>query len=87
MIDGQEAGNEYDETGLALFSPDGKHVAYAAKKGAKAVVVLDGREGPEFDQIGVSYVLFSPDGAHTGYTAQSGGKWMAVVDGKAGRCL
>lgn len=36
------AGPEYDLIGTLIFSPDGDHVAYVAKKGPKQLVVVDG---------------------------------------------
>ena len=45
-----------------VFSPDGKRVAYAARKGAKWLVVVDGQQGAEYDEIGVGTLVFSPDG-------------------------
>jgi len=47
-VDGQ-AGAEYDAIGKGslLFSPDGKHLAYSARKGRKWLVVVDGQAGAE----------------------------------------
>ena len=44
------------------FSPDGKRLAYAAKKGGKRFVVLDGQPGPEYDGIIPYGPAIHPDG-------------------------
>jgi WD40-like Beta Propeller Repeat len=44
-----------------VFSPNGKRLAYSARKGNKVVVVVDGHEGPEFDLIFA--ITFSPTGS------------------------
>ena len=45
VIDGKE-GNKYDKilTDGIIFSPDGRVIAYGAKKGGKPVVVINGKE-------------------------------------------
>jgi hypothetical protein len=50
VIDGAK-GPVYGRVGRAgvLFSPDGKHAAYAAQRQSKGRVVLDGKEGEPFD--------------------------------------
>jgi roadblock/LC7 domain-containing protein len=84
-VDGQ-VGPEYDGIGGSslLFSPDGKRVAYAARKGQKRFVVVDGQVGAECDGIGESNLLFSPDGKRVAYAARKGQKQCVVVDGQAG---
>jgi rRNA maturation protein Nop10 len=89
VIDGR-AEPEYDEIRYINFSPDGKHVAYGAKRnqwfGNKWFVVVDGQPGPEHDGIGC--INFSPDGKHVAYRASNNkwlvNKWFVVVDGQAG---
>ncbi|HUB68150.1 MAG TPA: hypothetical protein VL981_11760, partial [Candidatus Methylacidiphilales bacterium] len=46
-------GPEYDIIGKdsLLFSPGGQRVAYIAYKGRNCLMVVDGREEPEFDSI------------------------------------
>jgi Tol biopolymer transport system component len=63
------------------FSPDGRRVAYVARKGVKFLVVVDGKEGPEYDRIRVGAPSFSPDSRRLSYFAERGGKTFAVVDG------
>ncbi|MFL6332523.1 MAG: TolB family protein [Pyrinomonadaceae bacterium] len=69
------------------FSRDGSRVAYVAilsdERTARGprLVVLDGKEGPVFDNIWSGGLVFSDDGRHFAYTAGRGGKLFAVVDG------
>ena len=77
------------------FSPDGKRVAYIAKRGDKELMVIDGVAGPEYDEVGraqggggtggYQYTrlepAFSNDGRHVAYRAGRGGKWFIVADG------
>lgn len=63
------------------FSPDSRRVAYVAGRGKKFLVVVDGKEGSEYDRIDVGAPNFSPDSRRLAYFAQRGGKTLAVVDG------
>ena len=56
-------------------------MAYGAQSGNERFVVVDGREGKQYDSIGSSLV-FSPDSKHLAYAAQSGKKQFVVVDEK-----
>jgi Tol biopolymer transport system component len=67
--------------GQIRFSPDGNRVAYVAGRSNKFLVVVDGKEGPEFDRIGVGAPSFSPDSRRVSYFADRGGKTFAIVDG------
>ena len=69
---------------LPKFSPDGKHLTYAAKNGKKLVVVVDGQPAAEYDEIFGYSPIFSPDGKHLAYVARKGEKWLIVVDGQPG---
>ena len=73
-------GNQY------AVSPHGAHLATVMQKGSRFVVVLDGVEGPKFDDVlsldGGAKVLFSPDGSRTAYVGRSGQEFVVVVDGK-----
>ena len=89
VIDGQ-SGPEYDGIGDIFFSPDGKHVAYGARRNKwfvsnKWFAVVDGQVGPEYDGIGD--IFFSPDGKHVAYGVRRNkwlvNKWFVVVDGQA----
>ena len=81
-----------------VFSRDGGSVAYAAKKGDKYVVVVDGVEGREYDDVGFPEscavidhsalyerpIFLSGEGAHFLFTARRGAKWLVVLDGAEG---
>jgi len=63
------------------FSPDGLRVAYVARRGEKFLVVVDGKEGPEYERIRVGAPSFSPDSRRVAYFAERAGKTLAVIDG------
>jgi Tol biopolymer transport system component len=79
-------GPHYDSiasgSNAIVFSPDGKRIAYVAKKKGKSVPVVDGKEGPEFDDIGDGSVAFSPDSQHIAYAGPIGGSWFIGLDGQ-----
>jgi len=70
-------------------SPDSRHIVYVQERDHKQVLVLDGVEGKEFNEIGG--VQFSPDSMHIVYRAGLGTKkgystkWLVVLDGKEGK--
>lgn len=61
------------------FGPDGR-LGYVAREGPHMVVVLDGVEGPRFDEIHPQ-IAFSPDGRQVAYPALRSGRMTCVVDG------
>jgi len=72
-----------------FMSEDGEHLAIVTPKGSRQVVLLDGVEGPVFDEIPTMFlgmvqvsVQFSPTGGHSAYLGRRGGDLIAVVDGK-----
>jgi len=78
---------------LAYMSEDGDHLAIVAAKGSRQVVLLDGVEGPVFDEIPLNFtmgsyrnsaasIVFSPTGGRSAYVARRAGDFIAVVDGK-----
>ncbi len=68
-----------------VVSPDSKRVAYVAQRGVKLLVVVDGEEGKEYDDIGEDTLIFSPDSKRVAYRAQRGEKQLVVVDGVEGK--
>jgi hypothetical protein len=75
----------YDMVYAMTFSPDGRHLAYAAQVGAKQMLVMNESEFRKYDGLGD--ILFSPDGRRIGITTQTRAadgaeQWQCVVDGK-----
>jgi len=79
LIDGPLA---FVMVGNLLFSPDSKHLAYAAMSGDNLFVVVDGEEGKEYG--GVDGPIFSMDSKRVAYIARRDGKNFVVVDGVEG---
>jgi len=72
-----------------VMSEDGDHLAIVTAKGSRQVVLLDGVEGPLFDEIPDLVlrpfqiaVQFSPTGGRSAYLGRRGGDLIAVIDGK-----
>jgi roadblock/LC7 domain-containing protein len=84
IIDGI-AGQNYDEVGAPIFSPNNKSVAYAARVGTKWFVVVDGVEGKKYDKVDSSSISYSPDSNRMAYMANINNKWLAVIDGMEGK--
>ena len=85
VLDGQQGPPLYD-VGQLVFSPDDRHVAYAAqetKAGPWFVFLDDQKQGP-YQTIGDESLRFSPDGARLAYAVQVDDRWAAVVDNQAG---
>ncbi len=66
-------------------SPDSKRMAYAARRGDKLLVIVDGAEGKPYDGIGEGSLTFSPDSKRVAYMAKREGKWVVIVDGVEGK--
>jgi hypothetical protein len=73
---------EYDMVERAAFSPDSKHVAYAAKMGNLWTMIVDGKPGATYDSV--KDPVFSPDSRRLAYIAGQGGLCSMVVDGQVG---
>jgi hypothetical protein len=78
---------------VAYMSEDGDHLAVVAPKGSRQVMLIDGVEGPVFDEIplnsvwngsrqSAAMIVFSPTGGRSAYVARRAGDFIAVVDGK-----
>jgi len=70
------------------ISPDGRHLAYSIQKAGprpfKHADVLDGVEGPAFDEIENDSIKFSTDSKHLRFIAEQNNKKEVVTDGVAG---
>jgi hypothetical protein len=75
-----DAGEPLMLSSLA-FGPDGE-LGYVALEGSGMLVVLDGVEGPKFDEIHPQ-IAFSPAGGRVAYPASRGRQMVCVVDGEA----
>jgi len=67
---------------LPTFSPDGRRVAYAARRGRECFAVIDDQEGPTYQRV--EPPLFSPDSRRVAYEACGDQGESLVVDGVAG---
>ena len=63
-----------------LFSSNSKHVAYYGIYDKKKSYVVDGVQGPQYDELGS--FSFSADGEHFAYAARRGDKWVVISDGQ-----
>lgn len=73
----------YEKMQDLVYSKFDNTSAFVAKKGEKYLVVVNGKEGPEFDMV-VS-PMFSPDGRKLVYRARNGNVRFAVVADVAGK--
>ena len=84
------SNQNYGAAPVAIFSPDGKHLAVACNTGDdNAYVVRDGKKGESYDSIPTSTagpaadsIGFSADSRSFGYFGMAGGKYFAVIDGQ-----
>ena len=86
VVDGGAAHPKYDQVGDEAgggirFSRDGLHLAYTARRGRQAFVVLDGQAGPGWR--GVREPTLGA-GGRIAHAAHDGTGWRIVVDGRAG---
>ena len=81
-----------------VLSEEGDHLAIVTAKGSRQVVLLDGVEGPLFDEIPMNFtwstyrgsggsMVFSPTGGRSAYVGRRAGDFIAVVDGKEAATL
>jgi hypothetical protein len=80
-------------TAWTVLSEDGDHLAVVAAKGSRQVLLVDGVEGPAFDEIPLNFawslsregrgsIVFSPTGGHSAYVGRRAADFIAVIDGK-----
>ena len=68
VLDGRRRGPEYDDIAPGFwYTPDGKRVAYVARKGEDWLMVVDGKEGRAYDHFGPP--IFSRNGRRMAYLA------------------
>ena len=77
-------GRTWDAVRWHRFSPDGEHLAYAARENGQYFIVVDEKEGEHFSRIDNGF-QFSPDSARLGYVVTiEKSNQCVVVDGKRG---
>jgi WD40 repeat protein len=74
---------EYDRVEGLTFSPDGKHLAFAAGEGNRWRVVYGGDTTGLYESV--HHLVVSPSGGHWACWTGNEGKWRCVVDGIKGR--
>ena len=62
------------------FSPDSNHLAYGARQGPKAYLVLDEHPGLPYDDLLDGTPIFSPDGTKLAYGARDDNSWKVIVN-------
>ncbi|MGD0515962.1 MAG: hypothetical protein ABSA26_00370 [Thermoguttaceae bacterium] len=67
-----------------VFSKDGCHVAFVFERNKKSLVMVDGREGTEYEEIGKGSLVFSPGVDHSAYVAINCINMFLVADGREG---
>lgn len=81
VSDGKEFGPYDDIRGNIEFSPDGKKLAFTAKKDNEWFMVIDGKESAPSEKM-PSVFVFSSDGSHYAYSVIRNGKNLLILDGK-----
>jgi hypothetical protein len=65
------------------FSKDGLHLALTVPQGRKSVIMVDGVEGPRFDNV-VNQLVFFPDGKAVVTVGHTPAESILLMTGKAG---
>lgn len=76
---------KYDEAADLAYSKDSRSYTYAARRGDKWFIVVNGKEGPIFDRVVAP--MFSPDGRSLVYRARKDDKRFVVVADAAGKTI
>ncbi|MRR39203.1 hypothetical protein EG829_32085, partial [bacterium] len=85
VTDGKE-GKYYTGVGAPVFSPDGRHLAYAARENNRYFIVMDEKEDENrYEIIDLASLEFSPDGKRLAFVARMKKRFAVVIDGKDGR--
>jgi hypothetical protein len=79
-MDGILQGHGYTFVDDFNFSPDGKHLAYGARRGNDTLVVLDGQESKPYPGMSLNSLNFSPDSQHLYYiiTPRKKDDWWSI---------
>lgn len=78
----RDFGKIEERSGNYLISPDAQHAAIPGLVGSRQVIIVNGEQGPVFDEVFFDSFVFSPSGGRYGYVARRGDKCFIVVDGE-----
>lgn len=84
LEEGEELG-PYDDIGITspAFSPDSRHIAYAACRGGRWYAMLDGKAvGEACEGFVPGGLLFSPDSRNIAYAIKKETHWAVLVNGE-----
>lgn len=80
-------GARWDGLAGLVYSPNGKHLAYAGVRNGRWHLVVDEKPGPAFDTIEPDTIAWSLNGERLGVVAQDGPCARAVIDSQIGACF
>lgn len=75
-------GPEYDDVSSLQVGTGLDPIVYAAKRGGRAFLVVNGAEQRRHHSGKVFNLGLSPDGKHTAFTTNTNSRWVVVVDGE-----
>lgn len=64
-----------------IISPDNRCIAYISNELIVKQMIINGKEGAEYDEIDKTSSLFSPDSKHFVYLARKEKDWVIILDG------
>jgi hypothetical protein len=92
VVNGLAQETTYNSITEIVFSPDGQQIAYVANKNEKYVVVLNQKEGKEYQEIGAletktgsAYIIFSSDSQSFAYKVIQDEQQFMVVNSEEGK--
>jgi hypothetical protein len=74
----KEVYGGYEAVSAPVFDAQGKHFAFSASKPGASFMVLDGKKGPEFEEVGTPW--FDPIAGKLAYVARKDGSWVLMCD-------
>jgi WD40 repeat protein len=86
VTDGVRESPEYEmdlNIDPVAFGPRDNRLAYSVRKNGRWMMVVDGREGPGYDDIAAGSIAFHPNGRDFVYVAAAQG-WVVAEDGRQG---
>jgi Tol biopolymer transport system component len=85
VFGGRVGADDLNTIQPAVWSPDGKHVAYRAQWQFKWIVCVDDGRAEKFDQAGDP--VWSPDSTKIAHAGQKDGKWYMIVGYRKGEAF